>query len=221
LTGWPPRRSLGAKDPEELPTGFPATLRRAMTSSSSPKKTVTVLLQAWGRGDRTALDALVPLIYGELRRKAGWYMRQQPVGHTLQTTDLVHEAFLRLVDQPAVDWQGRGQFYTVAAKAMRSILVDHARARGAVKRGRGGRQVTLGAADEARATQPAIDVLELDEALRRLAELDPEQCRLVELRYFAGLSIEEVAEALGTSPATVKRQWRVARAWLNRELTGG
>jgi RNA polymerase sigma factor (TIGR02999 family) len=192
-----------------------------MTSSPSPKETVTVLLQAWGRGDRSALDALLPLVYGELRRKAGWYMRQQRVGHTLQTTDLVHEAFLRLVHQPAVDWQGRGQFYSVAAKAMRSILVDHARARGALKRGRGGQQVSLGAADEAAGAQPAIDVLELDEALGRLAELDPEQGRLVELRYFAGLSIEEAAEALGTSPATVKRQWRVARAWLNRELTAG
>jgi RNA polymerase sigma factor (TIGR02999 family) len=192
-----------------------------MTSSPSPKETVTILLQAWGRGDRSALDALLPLVYGELRRKAAWYMRQQPVGHTLQTTELVHEAFLRLVDLPAVEWQGRGQFYYVAAKAMRSILVDHARARGALKRGRGRQQVTLGAADEALGSKPAIEVLDLDEALGRLAELDPEQCRLVELRYFAGLSIEEAAEALGTSPATVKRQWRVARAWLNRELTAG
>jgi RNA polymerase sigma factor (TIGR02999 family) len=190
-----------------------------MTPSSSPKNTVTVLLQAWGHGDQAALDQLLPVVYDDLRRKAGWYMRQQPVGHTLQTTDLVHEAFLRLVHQPAVDWQGRGQFYNVAAKAMRSILVDHARARAAVKRGRGAQQVTLGAADEALGTRPAMDVLELDEVLGRLAALDPEQCRLVELRYFAGLSIEEAAEALGTSPATVKRQWRVARAWLNRELT--
>lgn len=192
-----------------------------MTSPSSPNKTVTALLQAWGRGDQTALDELLPLVYGELRRKARWYMRQQPAGHTLQTTELVHEAFLRLVDQPAVEWQSRGQFYGVAAKAMRSILVDHARARGALKRGRGRQQLTLGAADEAAGTTPAIDVLGLDEALGRLAKLDPEQSRLVELRYFAGLSIEEAAEALGTSPATVKRQWRIARAWLNRELTGG
>ena len=192
-----------------------------MTSPSSPNKTVTALLQAWGRGDQTALDELLPLVYGELRRKARWYMRQQPAGHTLQTTELVHEAFLRLVDQPAVEWQSRGQFYGVAAKAMRSILVDHARARGALKRGRGRQQLTLGAADEAAGTTPAIDVLGLDEALGRLAKLDPEQSRLVELRYFAGLSIEEAAEALGTSPATVKRQWRIARAWLKRDLTGG
>jgi len=192
-----------------------------MTSPSSPNKTVTALLQAWGRGDQTALDELLPLVYGELRRKARWYMRQQPAGHTLQTTELVHEAFLRLVDQPAVEWQSRGQFYGVAAKAMRSILVDHARARGALKRGRGRQPLTLGAADEVAGTKPAIDVLGLDEALSRLAKLDPEQSRLVELRYFAGLSIEEAAEALGTSPATVKRQWRIARAWLKRELTGG
>jgi len=204
LTVKPPRRSLGD-----------------MTSSSTPKKTVTVLLQAWGRGDRSALDALLPLVYEELRRNAARHLRHQPVGHTLQATELVHEAFLRLVHQPAVDWQGRGQFYAVAAKAMRSILVDHARARGALKRGRGGQPVTLGAADEALGTQPAIDVLELDAALGRLATLDPEQGRLVELRYFAGLSIEETAEVLGTSPATVKRQWRVARAWLNRELVAG
>jgi len=192
-----------------------------MTSPSSPNKTVTALLQAWGRGDPTALDELLPIVYGELRRKARWYMRQQPAGHTLQTTELVHEAFLRLVDQPALEWQSRGQFYGVAAKAMRSILVDHARARGALKRGRGRQPLTLGAADEVAGTKPAIDVLGLDEALSRLAKLDPEQSRLVELRYFAGLSIEEAAEALGTSPATVKRQWRIARAWLKRELTGG
>ena len=190
-----------------------------MTSPSSPKQTVTALLHAWGGGDQAALDQLFPLVYQDLRRKARWYMRQQPAGHTLQTTDLVHEAFLRLVDSPAVEWQGRGQFYCVAAKVMRSVLVDHARARGALKRGRGRQQVTLGAADEAAGTRPAVEVLDLDEALSRLAQLDPEQCRLVELRYFAGLSIEEAAEALGTSPATVKRQWRVARAWLNRELT--
>jgi RNA polymerase sigma factor (TIGR02999 family) len=190
-----------------------------MTSPISPNKTVTALLQAWGRGDQTALDKLLPLVYGELRRQAGRYMRRQSPGQTLQTTELVHEAFLRLVGQPAVEWQSRGQFYGVAAKAMRSILIDHARARSALKRGRGSHQLTLGAAGEAAGAGPAIDVLGLDEALSRLAELDPEQSRLVELRYFAGLSIEETAEALGTSPATVKRQWRVARAWLKRELT--
>src|SRR5262249_30194377 len=147
---------------------------------------------------QTALDQLFPLVYDDLRRKARWYMRQQPAGHTLQTTDLVHEAFLRLVDSPAVEWQGRGQFYYVAAKVMRSVLVDQARARGALKRGRGRQQVTLGAAGEAAGARPPVEVLDLDEALSRLAKLDPEQCRLVELRYFAGLSIEEAAEALGT-----------------------
>ena len=192
-----------------------------MSAPSSQSHTVTALLRAWGRGNRAALDELVPLVYGELRRQAERYMRAQSAGHTLQATALVHEAYLRLVDRDAVEWQGRAHFFGVAAKAMRSILVDHARARHAAKRGGGAaREVTLGAAG-AVAREPAVDVLALDEALTRLAELDARKAHLVELRYFAGLGIEEAAAALEVSPATVKREWSAARAWLRRELGAG
>jgi RNA polymerase sigma factor (TIGR02999 family) len=183
---------------------------------------VTALLRAWGAGDRAALDELLPLVYGELRRQAERYMRDQASGHTLQTTGLVHEAYLRLVEQAHVEARSRAQFFALAATAMRSVLVDHARARHAAKRGGGARQLTLGAAGEvadAASSGDAVDVLALDEALDRLGELDPEQKRLVELRYFAGLGIEEAAEVLGVSPATVKREWSTARAWLRRELS--
>jgi len=179
---------------------------------------VTKLLRAWSQGDRRALDELFPLVYPELHQQAERFMRAQPAGHTLQVTALVHEVYLRLVDREGVEWQSRAHFFGVAGKAMRSILVDHARARAAAKRGGAARQLTLGAASVAAETEPSVDVLALDEALSRLADLDPEQSRLVELRYFAGLGIEETAEVLGVSPATVKRQWRVARAWLRREL---
>jgi len=180
---------------------------------------VTNLLRAWSQGDRTALDELLPLVYRELHQQAERFMRAQPAGHTLQATALVHEAYLRLVDREAVEWESRAHFFGVAGKAMRSILVDHARARGAAKRGGGARQMTLESVSVAAEAEPTVDVLALDEALSRLAGLDPEQSRLVELRYFAGLGIEETAEVLGVSPATVKRQWRVARAWLKRELS--
>jgi RNA polymerase sigma-70 factor (ECF subfamily) len=179
---------------------------------------VTKLLRAWSQGDQEALDELLPLVYRELHQQAERFMRAQPAGHTLQTTALVHEVYLRLVDREGVEWQNRAHFFGVAGKAMRSILVDHARARGAAKRGGAARRLTLGAVSVAEA-EPAVEVLALDEALSRLADLDPDQSRLVELRYFAGLGIEETAEVLGVSPATVKRQWRVARAWLRRELS--
>ena len=190
-----------------------------MTSPHTPQ--VTQLLRNWSQGDPAALDQLLPLVYRDLHRQAERFMRAQAPGHTLQATGLVHEAYLRLVGQEGVEWQSRAHFFGVAGKAMRSILVDHARARGAAKRGGGGRQLTLGAADAAAEPAPEVDVLALDEALSRLAELDPEKTRLVELRYFAGLSIEETADVLGVSPATVKRQWQVARLWLKRELGGG
>jgi RNA polymerase sigma factor (TIGR02999 family) len=182
---------------------------------------VTQLLRAWGNGDLAALDELLPLVYGELHRQAERFMRTQAPGHTLQVTGLVHEAYLRLVNQEGAEWQSRAHFFGVAGKAMRSILVDHARARGAAKRGAGAQRLTLGAVDAAAGAGAGgeVDVVALDEALSRLAALDPEQSRLVELRYFAGLGIEETAEVLGVSPATVKRQWRVTRAWLKRELS--
>ena len=180
---------------------------------------VTDLLQAWAAGDQAALDELLPLVYQDLRRQARWYMRAQPVGHTLQTTGLVHEAYLRLVDQSAVEWKGRAHFFGVAAKAMRSILVDHARARSAAKRGGAARAITLDEAGGIAGSQASVDVLALDEALGRLAELDSRKSQLVELRYFGGLGIDEAAAVLGVSPATVKREWTTARAWLRRELS--
>jgi RNA polymerase sigma factor (TIGR02999 family) len=146
-------------------------------------------------------------------------MRQQSVGHTLQATALVHEAFLKLVDQKDTEWQSRAHFFGVAAKAMRSILVDHARARQAAKRGPDAIRLTLGQVGGVADRSPEVDVLDLNDALQRLSELDPEKERLVELRYFGGLSIEEAAVVLDISPATLKRQWNTARAWLRRELS--
>jgi RNA polymerase sigma factor (TIGR02999 family) len=185
-----------------------------MPSFSPPD--VTALLRAWRDGDPAAIDQLLAVVYRDLHRQAERYMRAQPPGHTLQATGLVHEAYLRLVNREPVDWNSRGHFFAVAAKAMRSILVDHARARGAAKRGGGADPLTLEDVDAVAGDEVAV--LELDEALSRLAQLDPRKSSLVELRYFGGLSIEETAEVLGLSAATVKRDWRLARAWLRREL---
>ena len=186
---------------------------------SSPPGDVTRLLVAWSKGDRDALEDLIPVVYGELRRIAARYFRHERPGHTLQPTVLVHEAYLKLVDQDHARWQNRAQFFGVAAQLMRRILVDHARTHRAAKRGGGMTPVTL--VDVAGASPPrGVDVIALDEALTRLTSLYPEQGRLVELRYFGGLTIEETGEAMDTSPATVKRQWTVARAWLLRDLKG-
>src|SRR5262245_30356446 len=181
-----------------------------MPSASGP---VTHLLLAWSNGDRAALEELIPVVYPELRRIAGRYLRRERVDHTLQPTALVHEAYVKLIDQDRAQWQNRMQFFGVAAQLMRRILVDHAREHAAEKRGGSARPVTC---DDAMAasTNRSIDTLALDEALQRLTALYPEQGRLVELRYFGGLTIEETGEVLGLSPATVKRQWAVARAWL-------
>jgi RNA polymerase sigma-70 factor (ECF subfamily) len=163
----------------------------------------------------------MPLVYDELHRSAGRAMRGEAQGHTLQTTALVNEAYLRLVDQTAVDWKNRLQFYGVAAQMMRRVLVDHARARLSDKRGGGVRCVTLDELHDlpqSSSSSNEIDILDLNEALEKLATFDNDQARLVELRYFTGLSIEETAEALGISAATVKREWVIARAWLRREL---
>jgi RNA polymerase sigma factor (TIGR02999 family) len=183
----------------------------------TPPQTVTELLRAWSQGDSAALDRLVPLVYEELRRQARRFLRRERTGHTLQTNGLVHEAYLRLIDQHETDWKNRAHFFGVAAQMMRRVLIDHARSKQAAKRGGGEVQVTLDDAEVA-ADERGIDLLELDEALTRLAALDAPQARLVELRYFTGLTIEETAEVLGTSPATVKREWALARAWLRREL---
>ena len=182
---------------------------------------LTPLLVAWGKGDVSAGEKLLPVIYAELHRQASRAMRREGHDHTLQATALVHEAYLRLVDQRRAEWQNRAQFFGVAAQAMRRVLVDHARAQHAEKRGGGVQQVTLNDANQPASAESdhSMDVLALHEALDKLAKLDPDQARLVELRYFGGLSIEETAESLGVSPATVKREWAVARAWLRREMS--
>jgi RNA polymerase sigma factor (TIGR02999 family) len=181
---------------------------------------VTGLLLAWREGDAAAGEQLLPAIYDELHRQAARAMRREGDAHTLQATALVHEAYLRLVDQRRVEWRSRAHFFGVAAQMMRRVLVDHARTRLAAKRGGAMRRVTLGDVDAGAGASSGdeLDVLALHEALERLAALDPDQARLVELRYFGGLGIEDTAEALGVSPATVKREWAVARAWLRREL---
>jgi len=186
---------------------------------SSPSH-VTELLQAWGGGDPAALNELVPLIYDELRRLAKHYLRRERPDHTLQPTALVHEAYLRLVDTNNMRWQNRAHFFGAAAQAMRRILVDHARQHAAAKRGGAEHRVTL---DEsvALAEQRDVNLLLLDDALNRLEEMDAQKSRMVELRFFGGLSLEETAEVMGVSEATVTRQWRTTRAWLHRELGKG
>jgi RNA polymerase sigma factor (TIGR02999 family) len=189
---------------------------------------VTELLRAWGAGDAQASDALVRLVYAELRRQAQLALRHENEGHTLQPTALVHEAWLRLGRQDEARWESRTQFFAVAAQMMRRVLVDHERTRRASKRGGGAVQVSLsdaarsvaelGAQQGDGAPLDAVDVIALDDALARLAVLDPQKARLVDLRYFAGLSIPEAAAVLGVSLATVGREWAIARMWLRREL---
>jgi RNA polymerase sigma factor (TIGR02999 family) len=191
-----------------------------MREPSSPE--ITALLLDWSGGDRGALERLTPLVYAELRRRAAGLLRRERAAHTLQPTDLIHEAFLRLVDQRRVQWHNRAQFFAVAAGLMRRILVDHARRRGRAKRGGSAIHVSVDpsavAAEGASAAGADADVLALDEALTRLAALDERQARMVELRFFGGLSLEETAAALGLSLTTVKDELRVAKAWLRREL---
>jgi RNA polymerase sigma factor (TIGR02999 family) len=179
---------------------------------------VTGLLLAWSAGDAAAGERFVAAIYEDLHRQAVRAMRREGDAHTLQATAIVNEAYLRLVDQRRVQWRNRAHFFGVAAQMMRRVLVDHARTRLAEKRGGGLQRVTLSGVDAGAAGDADLDVLALHDALERLAILDPDQARLVELRYFGGLGIEETAEALDVSPATVKREWAVARAWLRREL---
>jgi RNA polymerase sigma-70 factor (ECF subfamily) len=180
---------------------------------------VTELLRAWSDGDDSALERLTPLVAAELRRLARAYMRRERRGHTLQTTALLNEAFLRLTDARRVRWQDRAHFLGIAARLMRRVLVDHARSRGYIKRGGGAQRVTL---DEGlvRSGEPALDVVELDRALEALAAVDARKSRLIDLRFFGGLSVEETAEVLQVSPDTVKRDWRLAKLWLLRELDG-
>ncbi|HKY42635.1 MAG TPA: sigma-70 family RNA polymerase sigma factor [Pyrinomonadaceae bacterium] len=179
---------------------------------------ITQLLIDWGEGDQAALERLMPLVYSELRRLAGNYLRRERAEHTLQPTALVNEAYLKLVDQRNAQWQNRAHFFGIAAQLMRRILVDHARQRQAVKRGGVEQQRLSITSAEAVAKQPEIDLLALNEALDELAQMDPKHSRIVELKFFGGLSIEETAEVLGISHATVERDWKLARAWLRRQL---
>ena len=180
---------------------------------------ITDLLVGYGRGDKGALDKLMPIVYDELRRQAARYLKREQAGHSLQTTALIHEAYLRLVDQHNVQWQNRAHFFGIAAQMMRRILVDHARTKKRAKRGGSDIRVSLtGAGVSIKAKD--MDVVALDEALNRLAELDEQQSRVVELRFFSGLTVAETAAVMGISPATVKRDWSMARAWLHRELSG-
>lgn len=179
---------------------------------------VTQLLIGWSNGDREALDALLPVVYEELRKQAARYLRHERVGHTLQTTALIHEAYLKLVDQKNVHWQNRAHFFGIAAQLMRRILVDHARAKKRTKRGGSDIRVSF---NEANVMAPSqnLDIVALDEALARLSEIDEQQSRIVELRFFSGLTVEETAAVLAISPATVKRDWSMAKAWLHREIS--
>jgi RNA polymerase sigma-70 factor, ECF subfamily len=188
-------------------------------ASQKPTPDVTELLAEWARGNSVALEQLVPLVYRELRAIAARQLRRERGDHTLEPTALVHETYLKLVDQRPKGWKNRGHFFAVAAQAMRRILVDHARAHRAAKRGRDIEKVTIEAIDGV-TPAPPTDVIALDDALTRLASLDPRQSQIVELRCFGGLTIEETADAVGLSPTTVKEEWRLAKAWLHRELRG-
>lgn len=181
---------------------------------------VTGLLRAWSDGDTAVLEQLIPLVEAELRRLARAYMARERQGHTLQTTALMNEAFLRLVDARNIRWQDRAHFVGIAARLMRRVLVDHARSRGAHKRGGFGVKVTLSDGLAVAAVQPALHLLALDRALEKLARDDARKAKVVELRYFGGLSVEETAEVLHLSADTIKRDWRLAKLWLLRELDG-
>jgi RNA polymerase sigma factor (TIGR02999 family) len=210
-----------------------ATQKMATMNDDPPRSEVTLLLQRWRAGDQDALAALFPLVYEELRALAQRHLRRERGSHTLQRTALVHEAFLRMIDQKHVDWESRQHFFGLASQMMRRILVDHARRRTAAKRGghaprvdmdsllRDSDQVASDSADAAPAQEPEIDFEAVHLALERLEALDVQQGKLVELRFFGGLTIKEAADVLGVSAATAKREWAVARAWLERELTTG
>lgn len=181
-----------------------------------PAAAVTTLLRAWARGDEAAGERLFSLLYGDLKRQAGRYMRRERRSHTLQPSGLVHEAYLRLAGAPDLDWHSRAHFFAIAARIMRQVLVDHARRKRAAKRE--GCLVTL---DDADAPAAPLELLDLEDALEDLARLDPRQARVVELRFFGGLDVEETAAVLGLSARTVKREWQTARAWLQHRLLEG
>ena len=180
---------------------------------------ITQLLKDWSEGNQTALDDLMPLVYEELRRQASRYLRNERQGHTLQTTALIHEAYLKLIGINEIEWQNRNHFFALASTAMRRILVDYARERKRDKRGGAAENLPLDEALQIASDEKSVDLIALDEALNRLAKLDARQTRVVELRYFSGLSNDEVAEVLGISNATVRLDWNLAKAWLKQEIT--
>lgn len=196
-----------------------------MSEPERSSKEITVMLQAWSEGNREALDSLVPLIYDELHRQAHRYLRGEREHHTLQTTALINEAYLRLVAQKDVEWQNRAHFFGIAASMMRRILIDYAKTKQRVKRGGKDEALPLeeafSIAAETNTEATKIDLILLDEALDKLAEKDAERARVVELRYFSGLTVEETAEVLNVSTMTVTRHWNIAKAWLKREMNAG
>ena len=191
-----------------------------MSETACPPQEISVLLRAWGDGSRKALDELLPLVYDELRRQARRFLRKERPNHTLQTTALIHEAYLNLIDQKRVNWQNREHFFAISANLMRRILVNYANARHRKKRGGPAEDLVLDEVLLIAVKKTEIDLLALDEALTRLGKMDRQQEQIVELRYFSGLSIEETADVLHVSPATVKRDWKMSKAWLHRELSG-
>jgi len=189
-----------------------------MPIPSPPPQEITQLLVDWNNGNQAALDQLTPLVYTELRQLAHRYMRRERLGHTMQTTALIHEAYLRLVDQTKVRWENQAHFFGIAARLMRQILIEHARSHTRAKRGGGA--VTLSLDEAALVSQArAAELLALNDALERLAAVDPRKSRVVELRFFGGLSVEEAARVLNIAPNTVLRDWRLAKAWLHREIS--
>jgi RNA polymerase sigma-70 factor (ECF subfamily) len=194
-------------------------MRRASQPGEAAEEDISTLLRAWSNGDQSALERLTPVVYDELHRLARRYMKGERSGHSLQTTALVNEAYMRLVDYERMQWQNRAHFFAVSAQLMRRILVEHAR-RHNLKRGGGMQHVSLDEASMVDGDQDT-DLVALDDALNGLARIDPRKVQVVEMRFFGGLSVEETAEVLKVSPVTVKRDWRAARAWLYRELTGG
>jgi RNA polymerase sigma factor (TIGR02999 family) len=190
-----------------------------MTEPEDERPNITEMLREWGDGEPDALERLLPHVVAELRRQAGRHLRHERANHTLQTTALVNEAYLRLADQNNVDWQNRSHFFAVASQAMRRILVDYAKQRQRLKRGGSNEDLPLEEALLKTADESNVDIAALDEALTRLARFDPRQERLIELRYFGGMTLDEAAAALDISRATAAREWQIAKAWLYRELT--
>ena len=191
-----------------------------MSATARCANEISRLLQAWSGGNRNALDDLLPLVYDELHRQANRFLRRERQNHTLQATALIHETYLKLVEQSRVSWQNREHFFAISANLMRRILVNYANARRRKKRGGSAEMLDLDESILVITKEPEVDLLGLDDALTRLGEMDKKQEQLVELRYFGGLTIEETAKALGVSPATIKRDWRMTKAWLHRELSG-